>query len=117
MKAIVLSGGGARGAYQIGVWKALKKLDIKYDIVTGTSVGALNAALMVQNTFYRALYFWNILTFSNVVDEEIDSDISKIDVYKKYLNSSINGGMKISNLEKTISKALSIKKYINQKLT
>jgi len=116
MKAIVLSGGGSRGAYQIGVWKALKKLDIKYDIVTGTSVGALNAALMVQNTFYRALYFWNILTFSNVVDEEIDSDISKIDVYKKYLNSSINGGMKISNLEKTISKALSIKKIYKSKI-
>jgi len=38
MKAVVLSGGGAKGAYQIGVWKALRKLNINYDIVTGTSV-------------------------------------------------------------------------------
>ena len=30
MKAIVLSGGGSRGAYQIGVWKALKKLDKEF---------------------------------------------------------------------------------------
>ena len=39
-RAIVLSGGGSKGAYQIGVWKALKKMHIDYDIVTGTSVGA-----------------------------------------------------------------------------
>ena len=38
-RAIVLSGGGARGAYQIGVWKALRKLNIKYDIVTGHQSG------------------------------------------------------------------------------
>lgn len=48
-RAIVLSGGGARGAYQIGVWKALRELNIKYDIITGTSVGALNGALMIQD--------------------------------------------------------------------
>ena len=31
-RAIVLSGGGSKGAYQIGVWKALRKMKIKYDI-------------------------------------------------------------------------------------
>ena len=30
-RAIVLSGGGSKGAYQIGVWKALRKMKIKYD--------------------------------------------------------------------------------------
>ena len=58
MRGIVLSGGGSKGAYQMGVWAALKKLNIHYDIVTGTSVGALNAALMVQITFYKGLFFW-----------------------------------------------------------
>ena len=33
---LVLSGGGAKGAYEIGVYKALKKLNKKIDIVTGT---------------------------------------------------------------------------------
>ena len=56
MRAIVLSGGGSKGAYEIGVWKALRKLHIKYDIVTGTSVGALNAALMTQKTYHQGLY-------------------------------------------------------------
>ena len=57
MKAIVLSGGGSKGSYQIGAWKALRKLKINYDIVTGTSVGALNGALMVQkNILSQEIY-------------------------------------------------------------
>lgn len=47
-KAVVLGGGGSRGSYQVGVWKALLELGFDYEIVTGTSVGALNGALMVQ---------------------------------------------------------------------
>ena len=47
-RAVVLSGGGSKGSYEIGVWKALRRLHIKYDIVTGTSIGALNGALMTQ---------------------------------------------------------------------
>ena len=46
--ALVLSGGGSRGAYEIGVWKALKGLRIRIDLVTGTSVGAINGALVAQ---------------------------------------------------------------------
>lgn len=110
MRAIVLSGGGSKGAYQIGVWKALRKLKLKYDIVTGTSVGALNAALMVQNNYYKALYFWRKLSFSDVVDEKIDKNITKKEIYKKYLSAIMNGGMKTNNLKKTLSKAISIKK-------
>ena len=69
-RAIVLSGGGSKGAYQIGVWKALKKMHIDYDIVTGTSVGALNAALMIQKNYYRAVWLWHNLDFSIVFDEK-----------------------------------------------
>lgn len=44
---LVLSGGGAKGAYEVGVWKALEDFGITSDvkIISGTSVGALNAAL------------------------------------------------------------------------
>lgn len=113
MRAIVLSGGGSKGAYQIGVWKALRKLKLKYDVVTGTSVGALNAALMVQNNYYKALYFWRKLSFSDVIDEEIDKNITKKEIYKKYLSAVMNGGMKTNNLKKTVSKAISVKKIYN----
>jgi NTE family protein len=46
--ALVLGGGGAKGAYEAGVLKALKKLKYKYDIVTGTSVGSINGAAAAQ---------------------------------------------------------------------
>ncbi|MDH5656724.1 MAG: patatin-like phospholipase family protein [Spirochaetia bacterium] len=43
-KALILSGGGARGAYHVGVWKFLQECGWNPDIVCGTSVGAVNAA-------------------------------------------------------------------------
>lgn len=66
-RAIVLGGGGARGPYQIGVWQALTELGIGYDIVTGSSVGALNAALMVQRDYEVAKELWEKINFEDVV--------------------------------------------------
>ena len=43
--ALVLAGGGARGSYQVGVWRALTELGWRPGIITGTSVGSLNGAL------------------------------------------------------------------------
>ena len=50
--AIALEGGGAKGAYEIGVWKALDEAGVKYNAVSGTSVGALNGALMVMRDLH-----------------------------------------------------------------
>ena len=44
---LVLAGGGTKGAYQVGVWKALKELDINVKAIAGTSIGALNGALFL----------------------------------------------------------------------
>jgi predicted acylesterase/phospholipase RssA len=47
MRALVCSGGGARGAYQAGViYHLLHERGIRYDIITGTSVGALNGSFL-----------------------------------------------------------------------
>ncbi|MFR4798878.1 MAG: patatin-like phospholipase family protein, partial [Lentihominibacter sp.] len=56
--ALVLSGGGSRGAYEIGVWKALKTLGIQIDMVMGTSVGAINGAMIVQDDLNLAENLW-----------------------------------------------------------
>ncbi|EPG72655.1 phospholipase, patatin family [Leptospira fainei serovar Hurstbridge str. BUT 6] len=45
-RALILSGGGARGAYQAGVLKYLEEIRFKPDIVCGTSVGAITATAM-----------------------------------------------------------------------
>jgi NTE family protein len=46
---LVLQGGGALGAYQIGVYQAMHEAGIEPDWVIGTSIGAINAALIVGN--------------------------------------------------------------------
>ena len=68
-RAIVLSGGGSKGSYELGVWKALKKLHISYDIVTGTSIGALNGALMTQKSYLRACYIWHKLSLEYLFNQ------------------------------------------------
>lgn len=74
-KAVVLAGGGARGAYEIGAWKALNELEYKYDILTGTSVGALNGALMLQNDFDFAYDLWTNISNEKVYNMKyIDPD-------------------------------------------
>ena len=65
---IVLDGGGARGAYQIGAWKALKEAGVKINAVAGTSVGALNGALLCMDDMDNAEKIWNEMTFSKVMD-------------------------------------------------
>lgn len=44
---LVLQGGGSLGAFACGVFKALVKKDIRIDIAAGTSMGAVNAAIIV----------------------------------------------------------------------
>jgi predicted acylesterase/phospholipase RssA len=49
--AVVLSGGGALGAYEVGVLKVLERLRVRPSIMAGTSVGAINALLWVAHDF------------------------------------------------------------------
>ena len=47
---LVLQGGGALGAYQVGVYQALHELGVEPDWVIGTSIGAINASLIAGNS-------------------------------------------------------------------
>jgi NTE family protein len=62
---LVLSGGGALGAFQAGVYEALEELGREPDRLVGTSIGALNAALMAGNPPERRLErlrgFWDLV--------------------------------------------------------
>lgn len=79
--ALVLSGGGGKGAYEIGVWKALKEfgIDKKITAIAGTSVGALNAALFLQGDIDIAEEVWR-----NISNEKI-LKIDKTEILKKLL--------------------------------
>lgn len=60
---LVLQGGGALGAYQVGVYQALHEAGIEPDWVIGTSIGAINASLIAGNEaadrMARLTEFWN----------------------------------------------------------
>jgi NTE family protein len=65
---LVLAGGGARGAYEIGAWKALRELNIDFEAVGGTSVGALNSAFIAQNDFELGMKVWSEITMDKVIN-------------------------------------------------
>ncbi len=69
---LVLDGGGARGAYQIGAWKALKEAGVKISAVAGTSVGALNGALICMDDLEKAERIWSEMEFSRVMSVDDD---------------------------------------------
>ena len=69
---LVLDGGGARGAYQIGAWKAMAEAGIKIKAVAGTSVGALNGALICMGSVDQAERIWEKMTFSRIMDVDDD---------------------------------------------
>ncbi len=85
-RAVVLSGGGARGSYEVGVWKALRELGYTYDIVTGTSVGSLNGALMVQNDISTAYEMWEKLDTGRILEFEIKQDTHTVEGMLETLN-------------------------------
>ncbi len=69
---LVLEGGGARGAYQIGVLRALFDAGYRFDGVTGTSIGAVNGVMIAQGKFDESVELWKSLEFSSFFDIEDD---------------------------------------------
>ena len=68
--ALILAGGGGKGAYEIGVWRAMKELGIdkKIRAVSGASVGGLNGALFVQGDYDRARRIWLTMNAEKILD-------------------------------------------------
>lgn len=98
---LVLSGGGGKGAYELGVWKALVqlKLDKYIEVISGTSIGAFNAALFAQGDMDNAQALWDEVTMEKLVP------MTKMDLLKKGVALAI--GVKSINF---------IKKHMSDKL-
>ena len=78
-KGLVLEGGGTKGAYQIGAYKALSELGIKFTGIAGTSIGALNGALIAQDDFDAMEDIWINYDYKSFMN--IDED-----TYERYKN-------------------------------
>ena len=75
--AIALEGGGARGAWQVGAWRALEEAGVRYNAVSGTSVGAINGALMAMRDLKQAEQVWKDIRFSQIINVD-DGDMGRI---------------------------------------
>lgn len=75
---LVLSGGGGKGAYQVGVLKAMEELGMleRVEAIAGSSIGALNAVLLAQQDKKKMEEVWNHIT----PDEIFSSEISSADI-------------------------------------
>lgn len=98
---LVLAGGGGKGAYELGVWKALDELKLtKYiTVFSGTSIGAFNSVLFAMNDMKKADELWEEVTMDKLVP------ISKSELIKRSIGLYIGG----KNLQLA-------KKFLNYKL-
>jgi len=66
--AVVFSGGGGRGAYQVGVYGALLDLDIEIEGIFGTSVGAINAAGIISEGYEATKDLWYDMEYTQLME-------------------------------------------------
>ncbi len=65
--ALVLSGGGAKGAFQVGAEKYAREVKgYHWDIIAGVSVGALNGSMLAMAKYDRLFEIWNTISSDKV---------------------------------------------------
>ena len=69
--ALVLAGGGSKGSYEVGAINALYELNYSFDIITGTSIGALNGAVLAQGQLDRLNILWDNLIASQILKNDV----------------------------------------------
>ena len=109
----MLDGGGARGAYQIGAWKALHEAGVQIRGIAGTSVGALNGALICMGDVDEAEHIWKEMTFSKVMDVDDDwmerlfqKEVPMRELLKELMLRLRDGGIDVTPLKDLIHNVL-----------
>lgn len=114
MYGLVLEGGGAKGAYHVGAYKALTELGVDIGGIAGTSIGALNGAALVQGSVKELEDMWLNTKASDLfcIDEKTIDDLRNFKIEEINLMHLINISKEIlSNRGLDISK---INKLINE---
>lgn len=113
--ALALSGGGTRGSYEIGAYKALNEIGINIKAIAGTSIGALNGAMFLSTDLEKAEAMYNKIDISNVldVDNDINTDRDIFDfrnIFKLIKDYTKNKGLDNKPLKELIEKEIDIEK-------
>ena len=104
-KALVLAGGGARGSYQVGVWRALTELGWNPQLITGTSVGSLNGAMFALDLYETARDMWTSIRSQDVM--ELPEETRNLTELHQFLRDVVRaGGMDVTPLEEIVERVL-----------
>lgn len=115
-KGLVLCGGGSKGSYEMGAWTALEELGEKFEIVTGTSIGCLNAAMYAQHAYDRCLELWNKIEVGMIMESGINFENNSFRNQLKKKNDLLTFmGKYVSNMGTDIKPFLKlIDEYIDE---
>lgn len=103
-KGLVLAGGGAKGSYQVGVYKALNELDWRPGVIAGTSVGCLNGALFALDDWELAQEMWLTIGDGQVMEPAPDGRPAD---WGDFLQAAVeHGGMDVTPLEATVRRVV-----------
>lgn len=125
MRGLVLEGGGTKGAYQIGAYKALKGMGMDFQGITGSSIGALNGAYMVQDDIRIMEEIWLEYDYKHFinVDFETYEKLKDMDLSMKRMNQILslikksfkeNDGIDITPLREMLEDTLDEDKIRNK---
>ena len=104
-RGLVLAGGGAKGSYQVGVWRALMELDWRPQIITGTSVGSLNGAMFALDLYETARDMWLSIRSQDVM--ELPGEEAGLSELHQFLHEVVrDGGMDVTPLEEIVDRVL-----------
>ena len=122
-KAIVFAGGGSKGAYQIGVWKALEELGEHFDIACGTSIGAINAFFYVQKDLEAAREMWSTITIDAVManglnlEKSVGGMLAQRDQLRHFIKDYINcKGADVTPLHESIQNSYMPGKFASSEI-
>lgn len=99
--SLVLEGGGAKGAYQMGAYLALKEKGFEFDHIVGTSIGAINGAVLAQGDVEKGIYFWENSNLDAFDDDKSNSKKS-IEEYLPMIKSNIKNIVNMAHGEGVI---------------
>lgn len=105
---LVLSGGGGRGAYEVGVIKALNEAGINFQLVAGTSVGALNGALVASGNIDKMVEIWENINPFKVIGINPGTFMNGSLLSTKPLEKLIRGGIDEESAKKIIDSSVKL---------
>lgn len=119
---LVLAGGGTKGAYEVGAWKALKELEIDISAIVGTSIGAINGALFLQDDYDKVLELYDNIRFEDLVKISEENKMSEGNIFSteniiKFTKEfTRNRGLENAPMRDLMKKYIDIDKVYNSKI-